>query len=203
MKDVMRKFAHEIHPMEFESMSVIPFKELVVEAYKHSVYGSNNGAVVAANRTGILGANGVEAAIIRALCNDGEFVDRKDGRVYIMHLANVQAKLANRFWLTRNAIDSIREDIDAVAADLSKCAAKDKEDKNTEKDTISTADEIKTPCRTCKKMDDRRDVGGKVWCELWDTAVENVVQLGSKEKYDSKCVATKYLTQGQPDSGTN
>jgi len=204
MKEIMRKFAHEIHPLEFESMSVVPFSDLIAEAYKHSRYASKNGKVVAANREGILDADGVESAIIRALREDGEFVDRKDGKIYAMRLASVQTKLSNRFWMNKHAIESIRADIDAVAESIAKTAAKAEDDKNIEKDTVTKGDEIKLPCRNCKKyMEDRTTEGGKVWCKLWNTPIENVRQLDGTDKYNSTCVPTKILSQGQPDSGTN
>ena len=208
MKEALRKFAHSLHPLEFEAMSAVPFRELLAEGYKQSRYASKDGDVIAANKEAILGADGVESAVIRAIAADGISADRKDGTVYVMGLDKVQDRLGNRIWLAEHVVPIIRDDINAAAEDVAKTAAKgDKKEKDETapmRESINLGDSIKVPCATCKKyMEDRRDVGGKVWCKLWNTPVENVIQVGDASKYSGKCVPTRNLAQGQPDSGTN
>lgn len=201
MKEVMKKFAHNLHPLEFEAMSSVTFGDLLEEGYKQSVYASKNAELISANRDGILDARGVETAVIAVLKADGNYVDKENGTVYVMNLRRIQDRLANRVWLMNHVVPRVRSDIDTAAEAMIR-EAKEKKEADP-KDTISVADSIKLPCRTCKKMDDRRDAGGKVWCKLWDTPVENVIQLKSQEKYDGHCAPTKHFTQGQPDGGTN
>ena len=204
MKEALKSFAYKLHPLEFESMCAFSFGDLIEEAYKHASYDEVLSEEIREKRENILSVTGIENAVIKALQNDGMHIDKEAGQVLILNMERIKDKVASKMWMNDNVIPIIRDDIIRVASEMK--AGVQKEAASERDASFKPGDEyitIKKICETCKHSEDRRDQGGKVWCKLWNTPIENVAQVKSQEKFDNHCVPTKYLTQGQPDSGTN
>ncbi len=121
----------------------------------------------------------VSKQICASLNEDGILSSVENDGVYIMNLHMAQEKLSNRIWLEDKVMSKIAKS-KAVKIETGQCKH-----------------QVEYGTEEAKKKGLNSGIPGRIYCSLWKTQVENVVQV------DGRCVPTKYLTQGTPDSGTN
>lgn len=118
--------------------------------------------------------------ICESLSEEGIFAEAENDGIYILNLNNAKEKLANRIWLEEKIIKKI--------------AAKSKKISFT-KDECKH--QVEAGTEEAKKKGINKAIPGRIYCYLWNTQIENVVQI------NGRCVPIRFLTQSTPDSGTN